>query len=87
MNAHTTRREIAAKKARVVYLVDLLRTQAPLIPEGIETGFFLQSAQRLRECADYCDEVSRLNGEIVQLTLDLEPRLFQMHLPAAAVPA
>lgn len=83
------RREIAAKKARVVLLVDLLRNHTPLIPGWIETGYFLKSAERLREYADACEEIARLNGEIVQLTIDLEPRVFQLglRLPGEAVPA
>jgi len=81
MNETTIRREIAAKRTRVTYLVDLLKQNTPHLSSRIAEGFFTSAADDLRTYAAHCDEIARLNGEIVQMTFELEPRVFQFGLP------
>lgn len=76
-------REILKKKARVRYLVDFLKQNGPFLVQRIEAGFFTSAADDLRAFAANCDEIARLNGEIVQMTLDLEPRTYQVPLAIA----
>lgn len=75
-----TRREIASKQARVAYLAQFLRDNLPLTASRIAAGFFMTEADALRQFAGMCEEISRLNAEIVQLRIELEPRVFQLEL-------
>lgn len=72
ITAIQTKREIAKKKARVAYLVEFVTNNGPLVQRKVADGYFGQASEAYAEFALMCDEVTRLNGEIQQLSFDLE---------------
>jgi len=66
------RREIQTKKARIAYLVQLVRDNAPRAAQRFADGFFTSAGDDFRQFADYADEIAKLNEQIVQIAFDLE---------------
>ena len=70
--ATQTKREIDKKTARVAYLTQTVRENLPFVTQRFADGFFTACSERFTDFARDCDEITKLHGEIMQLSFDLE---------------
>jgi hypothetical protein len=87
MTEKQMKRDIQTKKARVAYLVAVVRDIAPRAAQRFAYGFFTSAAEDFKSFADHAEEIARLHSEIVQLAFDLEglfPRQTELPEPVSA---